>query len=399
MKAAHAVVTIGSYPRLRRPLSRLALLLSALALSSSLWLSPREGDAQSARRVVIGASGDILIHLRVIAAAEAAPEGWDRVFGELSRVIGPDEIAFANLETPLSTERTPQSGSPPVLGAPPEVAASLARAGFDALSFANNHAYDQRAVGATRTVEAVRAAGLGVMGAGPTEEDALAPWITEQGGVRVAFLAITERINGGPGARRPETVVARWEDDREIGRAVEAARASADVVVVSVHWSHDFWREPTGQQRERARFLVEHGADLILGTGPHVLQEVERIPSPRGEAVCAYSLGNLVSNQGFRHRVGHRSDPGANPATVLAIARDGVWLRTAISLEGDRVHIDSVEGVPLYTYNNFWARETRAESSEDIRVRRLADFADPELIANRRPEIAAALGPLVTLID
>lgn len=382
------------------PCSCLLALTCAGAVAASPGLVAAQEPASSGRRVTIGAGGDVLVHLRVIAAAEHAERGWDDVLGPLAELVTPDEIAFANLETPLSMERPPLSGEPPILGAPPEVAGALARAGIDVLSLANNHSYDQWAVGMARTIDAVRAADVGAIGAGRDAAAALAPWVVERGGVRVAFVAITERVNSGPGAREPESVIARWADDEAIVRALARARSEADVVVVSIHWSHDFFERATGAQRRRARFLVAHGADLIVGHGPHVLHEVERIESPRGEALCAYSLGNLLSNQGMRYRAGRRAGGGAHPATWLPGTRDGVWLRTSIEVDpGGRVRIARVEGVPLFTYNNYFARLARAERTEAIRVQRLRDVEDEVLRAERRAAIAAALGPVVTLVE
>lgn len=363
-----------------------------------------EAAASSARRVVVGGSGDLLAHVRVVAAGRAADGGFVHVLGDLREIITPDEIAFLNLETPLSEERTPESGSPPVLGAPPEVAAAMAAVGIDVVSMANNHAYDQWMVGAQRTAEALDAAHVGRAGAGADLDAALAPWtFVTPSGVRVALVAVTERINGTPGrSHGAGATIATWprghDEDRRIAAAVEAARAVADVVVVSVHWSHDFRTTPFETQRDRARFLVEHGADVILGSGPHVLQEVERLESPRGEAVCAYSLGNVVSNQGFRYRLGRRPDPGANIATWLADARDGVWLRVELEVDDGRVTIPRIEGVPLFTHNNFWERERDAALPEDIFVERLSSVEDTAVREARLAEITAALGPAVTLV-
>ncbi|UJR82241.1 CapA family protein [Sandaracinus amylolyticus] len=368
-----------------------------IAWSLAGWAGAQSRSA--ARAVTIGGSGDLLLHLRVIAAAGYAEHGWDSVLGSLSSIVTPDEIAFANLETPLSMERPPETGSPPILGAPAEAAPALARAGIDVLSVANNHAYDQRATGLARTIAAVRGAGMGAIGAGPTIDDALAAHVIERGGLRVAFVALTDHINSGPGSEAPVSVIARWEDDAVVAAALERARRDADVLVVSVHWSHDFFDHPSSGQRRRARFLVEHGADLILAHGPHVLHDVERLPSPRGDALCAYSLGNLLSNQGMRYRVTRPEVEGAHPATILPGTRDGVWLRTRIEVQDGRVRIARVEGVPLYTFNNYFARVARQTRQEEIRIALLRDVQDEALREERRSAIARALGDVVTLLE
>jgi len=375
-----------------RGVATLSLVLLALAATRSPL------DAQgSSGSVVVAGGGDVLAHIRVVRAARAG--GWDRVLSGLRELVRPDDVAFANLETPLSEERPVGSGWRPLSGAPPGFARGLADAGVDILSLANNHAWDQWARGAERSVAAVRAAGMGAIGAGPTLDDAFAAHVVTRGGVRVAFVGITERVNAGPGHSPPEALIARWDDDARVGRAIEAARGQADVVVVSIHWSHDFVARPSGTQRRRAAFLVAHGADVILGHGPHVLHEVERLPSPRGEALCAYSLGNLLSNQGLRYRVGRRAAAGAHPATWLPTSRDGAWLRVPISVSGGRVTLGRVEAVPLFTHNNFWELERGAAAEPDIRVARLASGTDPALRDERRPIIAGTLGDVVTLVD
>lgn len=381
----------------RRALS--STVLAAVFLAGALAQGPApRSAAQGARRVVVAGSGDVLAHIRVVQAARV--HGWDRVLSGLGRLIRDNDIAFANLETPLSEERPVVSGSPPILGAPSELAQALANAGIDVLSVANNHAWDQWARGAARTLDAVRSAGIAAVGAGPTLEAAFAAHVVERGGLRVAWLALTERVNSGPGSAHPEALVARWDDDERVARAVAAAREQADVVVVSVHWSHDFVVRPNGRQRRRAAFLVEHGADLILGHGPHVLQAVERLASPRGEALCAYSLGNLVSNQGLRYRLGRRAASGAHPATWLPTTRDGAWLRALVEVDDTgRVRIRSVEAVPLFTYNNFWNVERGIDREPDIRIQSLLELTDENLRAERAQAIASALGPLVTLVD
>lgn len=221
----------------------------------------------------------------------------------------------------------------------------------------------------------------------------------ERSGLRVAFVGITERVNAGPGHSPPEALIARWDDDARVAAAIERARAEADVVVVSIHWSHDFVERPNGRQRQRARLLVDHGADVILGHGPHVLHAVERMSSPRGEAICAYSLGNLVSNQGLRYRVGRRAAAGAHIATWLPTSRDGAWLRVEVTSTAGRIAIGRVEAVPLFTFNNFWDTERQRGLSPDIRVQRLAAVTEAPLRAERRPIIATTLTDTVTLVD
>lgn len=357
--------------------------------------APVVAEPPAPRTVTIGAGGDVLVHLKVIRAAEEHDDGFGHVLGELRDVIG-DELAFVNLETPLSDRVPARTGDPPILGAPASVARALAAVGVDVASVANNHAYDQTAPGLEDTLRALDEAGVRAVGAAATDADAPGPIVVEHEGVRVAFVAFTERLNRGPIARDHHAHVARFDRERA-SAALHAARASADVVVASIHWSYDFAPGPFPTQRALARWLVAEGADLVLGTGPHVLQEVERLASPRGDAVVAYSLGNLVSNQGLRYRPGRPVPEDAHPAAVLPASRDGVWLRVRFRLD-EGVRIAALEAVPLWTHNNFLEHARGAEHDTDIRVRPLR--AEPESVrAERRPLVEATLGPAVQIVD
>lgn len=365
--------------------------LALLPLLAAALLSAQDRPP----RVWIGASGDLLFHTRLLATAEAHG-GFDHVLSGLRDILSPEEIAFANLETPLSTDRAPMRGDPPRLGAPPEAARALARAGLDVLSVANNHVWDQRDLGLEDTLRAVHEAGMVAVGSAATEELAPGPALIERDGVRVAFVAWTDHIQGHPGTRNPAARVAMWER-QAVRRALQAARAQADVVVASMHWGRGYRADHRSEQRAAAAYLVEHGADVVLGHGPHVLQPVERLPSPRGEALVAYSLGNLVSNQGYLYRRGRRER--AELALREPATRDGVWLRVAVDVSGpDRVRIGSVDGVPLWTRNNHWELERRQAAHPDVRILPLASLEDEDLREERRRAIGTALGPAVRLV-
>jgi len=264
------------------------------------------------------------------------------------------------------------------------------------VSVANNHSYDQTAAGMADTLRALGDADVLAVGAAAQESSAPGPVIVERDGVRVAFVAFTERVNRAPLAQGDYAHVARY-DDASAADVLASARARADVVVLSIHWSHDFIETPRLAQRARARFLVDAGADLILGHGPHVLQEVDRIASPRGEAIVAYSMGNLVSNQALRYRIG-RSIPGdMHPAVVLPTLRDGAWLRVRFSTEGEALRVERLEAVPLWTFNNYIDVALHRQARLDVRVGPLRSM-DEAVRAERRPVIEAALGPAVTLL-
>ena len=233
----------------------------------------------------------------------------------------------------------------------------------------------------------------GIKKPGALAGSAPGPVIVTRGGVRIAFVAFTTILQGHPGTRRPAVRIATW-DPRRARRVLAAAREDADVVVASMHWGLGYRHPDRSEQRSRAATLVEAGADVVLGHGPHVLSRVERTSSPRGQAVVAYSLGNLISNQGYRYRRGHRERgvevPLREPAT-----RDGVWLRVHLDVprDGDApIVVAGVEAVPLWTSNNWWEQERRRAPGPDIQVLPLARVADAALRTERLAAIAEVLG-------
>ena len=357
------------------------------------------------REIVIQASGDLLVHRAVCESASRHEDGFGHVLAGMESAIREpadlasplETITFVNLETPLSESYVdPVNAETPTLGSPSSLARDLADIGVDVVSLANNHAMDQTPAGLRDSWVAARAAGLAVVGVGVNLDEAYRPWFVERGGITVAFVGVSRHVNRGAGTERSEARVALLRDEERTFGALREARARADVVVAAIHWSSDFVPRPTNSQRRLARRLVEAGADLILGSGPHILQEIERLPSPRGEAVVAYSLGNLVSNQGLHHIPGRPPRQGHRVA-VTAETRDVVLLRVRLgSPERGRLRVVSLEAIPLWTENNFWARRSDRSLGADISLVRLRD-ATPAVREERSQAISRALGPEVSL--
>jgi poly-gamma-glutamate capsule biosynthesis protein CapA/YwtB (metallophosphatase superfamily) len=359
---------------------------------------PRSAQPRSGQRadyVTIVAGGDILLHIKVNKAA--ARHGWTRLFESLRDELPEEHIAFANLETPLVDDVSEVvTGSPPVLGSRLEAAGALSHAGFDVLACANNHAYDQRSSGAARTVARVREEGMESVGAEAEEAALWEPRIVTRGDMRVAFLSVTDGINRGPG--RPILVhIASMSEEEKLIEAIGNARTLADVVVLAVHWSYDYAPGVSHRQRRRAHRWVEAGVDFVVGTGPHVLHPVERLQSSRGDALIAYSLGNLISNQGQRWEPGRRISRAAHTAVRIPDTRDGILLRATFVKEGEQLRLQPIVGVPLFTENNFWTWWRSRSEGHDIRVIPLRDAA-LDVQQSRFPAIRAALGPSVEVL-
>ncbi len=178
----------------------------------------------------------------------------------------------------------------------PDALQGLAQAGFSYLSIANNHSFDFGRQGFVETLQALAAAGIGTSGAGRSRAEAAAPFVfhKKDAEIRVlsfgAYPADPKGFDGRRDARAAEDAPGMlWLDDEGIAAAAQAfSRSSFNIALV--HGGQEWSSVPTPEQKRGYRALVDAGADLVIGSHPHVLQGLEA----HGGALIAYSLGNFV---------------------------------------------------------------------------------------------------------
>jgi len=294
--------------------------------------------------LVLGFAGDVIAHDAVREAATRVDGGYATMLAGARAALRDVDLAFVNLETPVA-ERVLRRG-PMIFNAADDLLAALRRTGFEVLWLANNHAFDQGRDGLAGTLEATARQGFVTVGAAPTLADACRPVMIERGGLTIALLARTLVMNFHDGGQRGAPDVCMLAEG-PLKRAAHAARtAGADLVVASLHWGNEYERAPRREQVDAAHRIVEAGVDLVIGHHPHVLQPVERVRTRRGtEAVVAYSLGNLLSNQGHDFDE-HTAPPGAGDT------RDGGILRVVVTkTPGGGITLDDVAAVPFWTHH------------------------------------------------
>ncbi|HEY6159166.1 MAG TPA: CapA family protein, partial [Gemmatimonadales bacterium] len=185
------------------------------------------------------------------------------------------DITFGNLESPIASDATPVPDSAGVFAAPPVAALALARAGFDIVSTANNHAWDGGQSAAEETMRLLTRAGVRFVGSGFGRDMAEQPVMLERRGWRVAFFAVTRAWNPAPYTfyKHAGANWVAWGDTAWIYPAIRALKASgrADLIVVSVHGGREYADEPPDYHRDLLYGLVDAGADLVLAHHPHVL--------------------------------------------------------------------------------------------------------------------------------
>jgi hypothetical protein len=219
------------------------------------------------------------------------PEQGRTMLAHVAPVFRTADIGWVNLEEALSNTTTAKcAGATPgtcyAFGAPTSYARTLPASGIRIVNLANNHADDYGAAGQASTLAALRAAHVAWDGK-PGEIEVLPIH-----GVRVAFLGFA-----------PYKWASRLDNIPAAVKLVKRAAAKADVVVVAIHAGAEgstadhvptgteyFLGENRGNSRAFAHAVINAGADLVVGSGPHVIRGVQWY---HGKLI-AYSLGNLA---------------------------------------------------------------------------------------------------------
>lgn len=254
-------------------------------------------NAINERRIHVAAMGDMLAHDTIIKNAKTST-GYD--FSQYFTAIRPSyaeaDVIFCNQEGLSSGEAYGISGYPS-FNAPTQFATDLRHgAGCNMINLANNHMGD-KGVGATNaTVDVWRALNpLALSGANKSVEDQGDVSYGVVDGVRIGFVSFADFNNN---TATPGYSVNNYHDEALVRRLVGEARAAADVVIVSMHWGVEDSSVVSEDQRQAATLLGSLGVDVVIGSGPHVLQKIETIVrTDGGRMVVWYSLGNMLSSQ------------------------------------------------------------------------------------------------------
>jgi hypothetical protein len=235
------------------------------------------------------AVGDLLL----CKGSAAAPYGRERewISPGVRAILAECDVLFGNLEFTLPGDGRHVPTEPRVVGSQ-EFVRSVAAAGFNVLSLANNHAFDHLGGGFQQLRSVVDELGIRHCGAGMNLDEAAAPAIVEVNGLRLAFLAAADQRSGPyQFAAADKWGVAPFDVDR-LARQIQSLRGQVHHVIVSIHWGEERFLIPSPAQIEQARALIDAGASMVLGHHPHVLQGLEMYHG----APIIYSLGNFVAD-------------------------------------------------------------------------------------------------------
>ncbi|MBN1192230.1 MAG: CapA family protein [Coriobacteriia bacterium] len=343
-------------------------------LASAERVVPRPPDP--VEKFTIVAVGDLMTHSPQFDSAKTA-SGYDfsGCFAAVAERISAADIAIGNFETVVAGAASGYTGYP-TFNAPDEFAEALVGAGFDVLTNANNHCLDRGPAGLERTLDVFDDLGIAHTGTARTSEEASRILVTEVRGVKIAILAYTYGMNGFTAPQGKSWMVNTISEKQMAADVKEARELGVDLVVVSIHNGVEYQRQPSASQVALEQAMVKAGADVVLGSHPHVIQPMTIVDAtwPDGtprKAFIIHSLGNFVSNQRERYR-----DTGLM-----------LELEFEKSLRSNVTSLVSVEYVPVWVDDtDSTGKEHRVLPIGDV----LADPAYPGVTAPERTKIQQA---------
>lgn len=266
------------------------------------------------------------------------------IFGGTIDYLHEADVLLGNQEGPTTDRGTPvpgklEAGSIWIRANPASIEAE-AKAGFTAVTVANNHMMDYGAEGLEQTLQLLDEYGIGHCGGGPSLREAHAPALIHKNGTRIAMLGYTcvflpynfaaaenqpglavirvntayqasQNIPYQPGSPAVTVTIPNSDDVRRVEADIQQSRSAADLVVVQFHWGVAGSPDPVGYMKELGRAAVDAGADLVVGNHPHVIQGFEVY---KNVLIC-YSLNNFAFE--FRPGGGPPPFPTGGDALIL----------------------------------------------------------------------------------
>lgn len=282
--------------------------------------------------------GDVMGHSPQIKSAyNAATKTYDYTpcFKFVKPIIEAADLAIGNLEVTLSDQGT-YTGYP-MFRSPDALAKALKTAGFDMMVTSNNHSNDNGAYGVTHTIDVLKNEGFYQTGTfrNQGEKDLYYPLIVYKNDFRLAFLNYTYDTNGL--STKAPTIVNLIDEATIKADIAFAEQLKPDAIIVVMHWGLEYQLNENKVQYDLAQKMFEWGANLVIGSHPHVIQPIKKVPftDKNGEqktGLTVFSMGNFISNQqqpntdgGLMVEIELTKEKGSNKAEIGSCQYIPVW--------------------------------------------------------------------------
>lgn len=280
----------------------IGFLLHTLTGSPQPW---ENGNRNTSDSITLFFVGDVMQHAPQITGAWN-PTKQEHDYKHCFQYIQPywekADYVIANLETTLDNQNF--SGYPQFC-APWQLARDLKACGVNILTTNNNHSCDKGHKGITKTIHYLDSLQIPHTGTFQDTASWLAqtPLYIRHGNFKIALLSYTYGTNGIPVTHGQ--VVSMIDSSIMVQQIRQACADTATNIIIMIHWGIEYATSQNPEQEKIAALLHQNGADIVIGSHPHVVQPLEyRINGEDTTGITVYSLGNFISNQSKRYTNG-----------------------------------------------------------------------------------------------
>ena len=265
---------------------------------------------------------------------------FNSMFKNVYNLLGNSDITLGTMETNFTTNAYSGYGK---RNSPIAFAEAVKKSGVNLVSISTNHSLDYGIDGLQETKRSLEGLGYDVVGDVLGENRVLIKTIKN---TKIAFLSYTYGVEKQEEKSKEELESANVYDEKKVKEDLEYANKNADYNIIIMHWGNAYSTKPSKEQKNMAKFLVENGADIILGNHASAVQNMEIMKNKDGDnALVAYSLGNYIS------------------AETMDVSKIELVLNIEIrtDAENKKTVLSKVEYTPIYVLDNGEKAENRYE--------------------------------------
>lgn len=291
----------------------------------------------------ISAVGDILCENSILEDAyDKGTQNYDftSMFKNMSTFFADSDITVGTMETNFTNNEYSGYGK---RNGPISFAEAIKNTGIDLVSISTNHSLDYGIEGLQETKRALEGLEYDVVGDNLGESRVKIKTIKN---TKIAFLSYTYGFENQNSKTKDELDIANMYNSEIAKQDLEYAKENADYSIVIMHWGDAYSTKPNKEQQNIAKFLVENGADMILGNHASAVQKMEIMQNSEGKNVLvAYSLGNYISGE------------------TMDISKIELVLNIELRKNGEtgEVVLSKVDYKPIYVLDNGTKAENRYE--------------------------------------
>lgn len=266
-------------------------------------------------KITLSFTGDLLVHQDLYKEViNKKKQDFSVLWSKVAPLLTQADFSQVNLEGPTALgidnklkdrgdigfvyDGEVYSGTNFLFNFHPQIIDAIKNTGFDFITTSNNHTFDRGSIGVDKTIDALNEKKMPF--AGTRKKGSTDPLykITDVKDFKVAWIACSEMLNGFKD-KFSQTLLC-YDQANEVVNLIKKVKSEklADIIIVVPHWGVEYAHDPAAAQKMHALLFAEAGADVIIGSHPHVLQPAEKlITKDKREVFVVYSLGNFVAYQ------------------------------------------------------------------------------------------------------